>query len=119
MTGRAWSEGPLADWVALGATAVFVAAGVVLLRYPETAILRLAALGIPPWPVYLAGLVEITAGALLLHRPARPSAALVLALVSLAGAILNFAYRQPQSALEATALAVLAGALIVVERNRS
>lgn len=119
MNGRGRRAGPLADWVVLGAAALFMAAGMLTVRYPETAILRLAAFGLPAWPAYVAGIVEMVAGALLLHGRARPWAAVVLIAVSLAALSLNFAYREPRSALEALGLMVLAVVVVLLEKKRS
>jgi uncharacterized membrane protein YphA (DoxX/SURF4 family) len=119
MSDRIRRAGPLADWVVLGAAALFMAAGMLTVRYPETAILRLAAFGLPAWPAYVAGIIEIVAGALLLHGRARPWAAVVLIAVSTAALTLNFAYREPRSALEALGLMVLAVVVVLLERRRS
>ena len=112
-------SGRLSDWVVLVAAALFMAVGVLILRYPETPILRLAALGLPAWPVYVAAVVEIVAGIALFHGPLRAVAALVLMAVSLAAAVLNFAYREPQSAVEALGLAVLAVLVLAITRRKA
>jgi len=109
----------LAEWISLGAAVLFVGVGILALKYPETAILRLATLGVPGWPVYLAGIAEIVAGGMLLYRPARVGAAIVLAIATLAGAGLSMAYREGGTALEGLGLAVLACIVLVLERRRS
>jgi len=108
----------LAEWVSLGAAVLFVGVGLLAFRYPDTAILRLATLGMPGWPVYVAGAVEIIAGVMLLHRPARSAAAIVLALATLGGAGLSLAYRETGPALEGLGMAVLAIAVLVLEKVR-
>ncbi len=118
MTDRGIVTGQLAEWVSLGSAALFVGMGFLALRYPETAILRLATLGVPGWLVYASGAVEIAAGGMLLHRPARTAAAVVLAIATLAGCLVSLAYREPGSALEGFGLAVLAVAVILLEKNR-
>ena len=119
MSGRTRRLGPLADWVVLGAAALFMATGMLTVRYPETVILRLAAFGLPAWPAYVTGIVEMVAGALLLHGRARRGAAVVLMAGSLAALSLNFAYREPRSALEACALMVLALVVLLLEKRRA
>lgn len=118
MTGRASGIGLLADWTSLAAAALFAGVGMLTIRHPETDILRLAALGLPAWPAYGAAGIEIAAAGLLLHRPARVPAALVLAVLSLGGVGLCLAYRESASALEALGLAVLAAVVLILERRR-
>ncbi len=108
----------VADWVSLGAAVLFMGLGVIALRYPETAILRLATLGMPGWPVYASAVAEIAAGALLLHRPVRARAAVVLAAVMLAGSVLSLAYREPGTALEGLSLVALALAVLLLDKLR-
>lgn len=119
MSGAARSKGLLADWLILATAALFMAVGLLTIRYPETVILRLAALGLPPWPAYAAGVTDIAAGALLLNGRARPFAAMVLVPLSLAEALLNLAYREPRSAMEAFGLALLAGIVFALGRRRA
>lgn len=119
MEDRGAATAQLAEWVALGAAVLFAGVGILVLRYPETAILRLAALGMPAWPVYVAGVAVVAAGALLLHRPARTAAGLALAAATLAGAALSMAYRDATTALEWLGLAVLAAVVLLLERLRS
>jgi len=118
MSGRGAVTGQLAEWVSLGAAVLFVGVGVLALRYPETAILRLATLGVPGGLAYAAGAVEMVAGGMLLHRPARAPAAAALAVAALAGVALSLAYREPGSALEGVGLAVLAIAVLVLDKTR-
>lgn len=118
MTGRDRATTQLAEWVSLGAAVLFVGVGILALKYPETAILRLATLGVPGWPVYLAGTAEVVAGGMLLYRPARVGAAIVLAVATLAGAGLSLAYREPGTALEAFGLGILAIVVLILEKLR-
>ena len=71
MKGGAEGIGPLADWLSLAAAVLFTGLGLLTIRSAETLILRLATLGMPAWPAYAAGGLEIAAALLLLHRPAR------------------------------------------------
>jgi uncharacterized membrane protein HdeD (DUF308 family) len=118
MTDREAVTSQLAEWVSLGAAVLFTGLGILALRYPETAILRLATLGIPGWPVYAMGVLEIAAGGILLYRPARIPAAAVLAVTAVVGSALSMAYREPGSALEGFGLAVLALAVLLLEKSR-
>jgi hypothetical protein len=118
MPDRGATANQFAGWVTLGAAVLFMGLGILALRDSETAILRLATLGVPGWPVYVAAGVEIVAGGLLLHRPARTGAALMLAALMLAGSILSLAYREPESALEGLGLVALAVVVWLFERLR-
>lgn len=118
MRGSGSATTQLAEWISLGAAVLFVGVGILALKYPETAILRLATLGVPGWPVYLAAVVEVAAGGMLLYRPARIGAAIVLAVATLAGAGLSLAYREPGAALEGFGLAVLAIVVLTLEKLR-
>jgi uncharacterized membrane protein len=102
----------LADWLALAAGLALLVVGVVLIWRPDTAILRLATLGLPGWPVYVAGAAQVVSGAALPFRRTRRAAALVLVLMALARGLVDITYRDTDAALEALAQAVLAGAVL-------
>ena len=118
MSGRAEAGVPLADWLSLAAAVLFAGLGLLTIRSAEALILRLATLGLPAWPAYAAAGLEILAALLLLHRPARLAAALLLVVLCLAGVVLNLAYREAGDALETLVLAALPAAVAVMERRR-
>jgi hypothetical protein len=102
----------LADWLSLAAGLALLFVGVVLIWRPDTAILRMATLGLPVWPVYVAGAAQVVSGAALPFRSTRRAAALVLVLMGLARGLVEITYRDVDAALEALAQAVLAGAVL-------
>jgi uncharacterized protein YjeT (DUF2065 family) len=118
MSGDAARAGSLADWLSLAAGLTLVAVGVVLVWRPETAILRLATLGLPGWPVYAIAGVQIVAGASLPFRSTRRAAALVLVLLGLGRGAVELTYRDTDAALEALAQALLAAAVLALGTRR-
>ena len=108
MSGDAARAGSLADWLSLAAGLTLVAVGVVLVWRPETAILRLATLGLPGWPVYAIAGVQIVAGASLPFRSTRRAAALVLVLLGLGRGAVELTYRDTDAAPSIAAVAYAA-----------
>jgi hypothetical protein len=110
--------GVLIDRISLGAAVLFAAVAVTALARPETAILRLSALGFPAWPIYLAGTLQLLAAALLLPRSTRVAAAAVIAAIATLKMGVEWAYREPMLALESLGQAALAIMVLVFENRR-
>jgi hypothetical protein len=118
VTGSASKPGVLIDRLSLAAAVLFGAVAMTVLLRPEIAILRLSALGIPAWPVYLAGVLQLLAAGLLIPRNTRVAAAAVIAVTAVLKMVAEWAYREPLSALELLGQATLAILLLVLEMRR-
>lgn len=118
MSASTSKPGVLIDRLSLGAAALFGAVAVTALVRPETAILRLSALGFPAWPIYLAGVLQLLAAALLLPRNTRVAAAAVIAAIATLKMGVEWAYREPMLALESLGQAALAILVLVLENRR-
>lgn len=118
MSDAAPGRRDLGDWLALAAGIALLFVGLVLIWRPDTAILRLATLGFPGWPVYLAGVAQVIAGAALPLRSTRRRAAIVLIILGVGRTLVELAYRDTEAAVEALAQAALAAAILGLAARR-
>lgn len=107
-----------ADWLAFAAACLFVIIGVTVISRPETAELRLAALGWPSWPAKLLGLAQIAGGVMLLLRSARIAGAILLGALSAGQLVAYVLYREPDSVLQAVCQLTLVAGILFLEHRR-
>jgi hypothetical protein len=119
MSGESAVPRRASDWLALATAGLFAVDSAGLLAQPETAVLRLAVLGIPGAAAYAIAIVQLGLATLLIWPATRLVGALGLTVIAAVTLVTHWVYRDTGAAgLAAGQLLVVVSVLLTARRRR-
>jgi hypothetical protein len=107
------------DWLALAAAGLFAVDSAGLLAQPETAVLRLAVLGVPTVAAYAIAIIQLLLATLLIWPATRFGGALGLTVMAAVTLVAHWVYRDTgAAALAAGQFLVVVSVLLTARRRR-
>lgn len=103
------------DWLALGAAILFATMAMSLLLGSESAVLKLAVLGLPAWLATAIGVLQFGCAVLLLSAHLRIRAAAILGVLGCGQLMLDILYRDIGAAYQSGGAVIVLAAIVWLE----